>query len=276
MRLHKALAAATLACLLASGCARMASRLTFIKPNPGRGDYTQVAPDYDVRETADDKRRVGLLDRLGLAGAALQRGDLGEAESQAREALKIDSKSADATTVLGLVAERRGQSDAAGGFYAKAEQLAPTSGVALNNYGAWLCRHGHAPEALARFDAALHDPAYAAPATALGNAGACALRAGQAARAEENLRRALQIDPANAAALGAMAQLRFNQGQYLDARAFMQRRLEAAPADRDGLLLAAQIEDRMGDAAAAARYRQRLSNSQAPQGNGDTNGALGQ
>jgi type IV pilus assembly protein PilF len=56
----------------------------------------------------------------------------------------------------------------------------------------------------------------------------------------------------------------------------MQRRLEAAPADRDGLLLAAQIEDRMGDATAAARYRQRLSNSQAPQGNGDTNGALGQ
>lgn len=86
----------------------------------------------------------------------------------------------------------------------------------------------------------------------------------------------MQIDPGNVAALGAMAQLRFNQGQYLDARAFMQRRLVAAPADRDALLLAAQIEDRMGDAAAAARYRQLIPQTQSPHGNGDSNGARSQ
>ncbi len=272
MRPRDAFAPVVLACLLVAGC----SRLTFVKPDTDRGSYTQVTPDYDIRESPDDKRRMGLLDALGLAGLALQRGDLDSAETQVRAALKIDPKSADAYTLLAVIADQRGQADAAGGYYAKAVQLAPGKGDVLNNYGAWLCGHGRVADSLAQFDAALQDPAYATPAAALGNAGACALRAGQAARAEDNLRRALQIDPGNVAALGAMAQLRFNQGQYLDARAFMQRRLVAAPADRDALLLAAQIEDRMGDAAAAARYRQLIPQTQSPHGNGDSNGARSQ
>jgi type IV pilus assembly protein PilF len=270
MRPREALALLVLAGLLASGC----SRLSFIKPSTERGSYTQVTPDYDVRDTPAEKRKVALLDTLGMAGIALQRGDLAGAEAQARSALKIEPKSADAYTVLAVVAGQRGQVDAAGGYYAKAVQLAPGRGDVLNNHGAWLCAHGRAAESLAQFDAALRDPAYATPAAALGNAGACALRAGQVAKADENLRRALQIDPNNVAALGATAQLRFNQGQYLDARAFMQRRLVAAPADRDTLLLAAQIEERMGDAAAAARYRGLVQGSNpSPQGNGDTDGA---
>ena len=269
------LALLLVACASSAGCS-MANRLSFIKPNTERGSYTQVAPDYNVRQSPDDKRRVALLDSLGLAGVALQRGDLDSAETQARTALKIDPKSADAYTLLAVISDQRGQADTAGGYYAKAVQMAPGKGNALNNYGAWLCGHGRAADSLAQFDAALQDPSYTTPAAALGNAGACALRAGQTARAEENLRRALQIDADNVAALGAMAQLRFNQGQYLDARAFMQRRLVAAPADRDALLLAAQIEDRMGDAAAAARYRQLISNNQSPQGGGDPNGAGGQ
>ncbi|MFT3896171.1 MAG: type IV pilus biogenesis/stability protein PilW [Thermomonas sp.] len=261
-----------LACLLVGGC----SRLSFIKPSTKRGGYTQVTPDYDVRQNDDDKRRVAVLNALGLAGVALQRGDLASAEAQARAALKADPKSADAYTVLAVIAGQRGQRDLAGSNYAKAVQLAPRDGDTLNNYGAWLCANGRAAESLAQFSAALQDPAYATPAAALGNAGACALRAGQSGAAEENLRRALQFDPNNVAALGAMAQLRFNQAQYLDARAFMQRRLVAAPADRDALMLAAQIEDRMGDAAAAARYRQLIPGTQSPPGNGDPNGAGGQ
>ena len=271
MRQRDVLAFVVLSCMVASAC----SRLTFIKPSLKRGKYTQVTPDYDVRETPESKRRIGLLDTLGLAGIALQRGDLATAETQARAALKIDPKSADAYTLLAVIAGQRGQVDAAGGYYAKAVQLAPGKGAQLNNYGAWLCAHGKAAESLAQFDAAVQDPTYATPAAALGNAGACALRAGMADRAEGNLQRALQIDPNNVAALGAMAQLRFNQGQYLDARAFMQRRLVAAPADRESLQLAAQIEDRMGDANAAAKYRS-LIPATTPPGNGDSNGARSQ
>lgn len=269
MRSRDAIIGAVSACLLVAGC----SRLTFVKPSTERSGYTQVTPDYDVRQSPDDKRRMALLDALGMGGAALQRGDLDSAQAQARAAVKIDPKSADAYTLLAVVADQRGQADAAGGYYAKAVQLAPGKGDALNNYGAWLCAHGRAADSLAQFDAALQDPSYTTPAVALGNAGACALRAGQVARAGENLRRALQIDPNNAVALATMAQLSFDQGQYLDARAYMQRRLVAAPADPNALQLAARIEDRIGDAAAAARYRQLIPQTQPPRGGGNSNGA---
>ena len=272
MRLRDALALSVSACLLASAC----SRLTFIKPNAKRGDYEQVTPDYDVRQSADSKRQASMRDTLALAGLALQRDDLDSAEKQARAAARIDPKSADPYTVLAVIANRRGQSDAAGDYYAKALKLAPGSGAALNNYGTWLCTHGRAADSLAQFDAAIKDPAYTSPGVAIGNAGACALRAGQVDRAAANLRQALQLNPSNPVALGAMAQLRYDQGQYLDARAFIQRRLAAAPADRDALQLAARIEDKMGDVAAAARYRQLMPGTSSAPGNGDQNGARSQ
>lgn len=276
MRLRELGVLVVLGCLVMGGCSRMASRLTFIKPSTERGSYTQVTPDYNVRQTQDEKRRMSMMDMLGLAGTALQRGDLDSAEKQARTAIKIDPKSPDPYTLLAVVAGQRGQDAAAGQYYAKAVQLAPTSGIALNNYGAWLCGHGRAAESLAQFDAALQDPAYTTPAAPLGNAGACALRAGQTGRAEASLKQALQLDPDNVAALGAMAQMRYDQAQYLDARAFVQRRLVAAPADPDALQLAARIEDKMGDAAAAARYRGLITGNAVPHGNGDPNGANGQ
>src|SRR3546814_6712665 len=69
----------------------------------------------------------------------------------------------------------------AGGYYARAAELAPEQGTALNNYGAWLCGNGRAAESLAWIDRALADPIYRQRASALANAGSCALKAGQTA-----------------------------------------------------------------------------------------------
>ena len=80
------------------------------------------------------------------------------------------------------------------------------------------------------FDRALADPGYPTPASALANAGACALKAGQADLASQYLGKALEIDPGNAVALEAMAESEFNAGHYMAARAFSERRLALAPA----------------------------------------------
>src|SRR3546814_7890955 len=92
-------------------------------------------------------------------------------------------------------------SDLAGGYYARAAELAPEQGTALNNYGAWLCGNGRAAESLAWFDRALADPIYRQRASALANAGSCALKAGQTANVERHLREALSLDPVDATAL---------------------------------------------------------------------------
>lgn len=256
MRRHSAPVAAVVAlALLAGGC----SRLTFIKPSMGSGDYERTAPSYEFRDDAETKRRIQLRDHLALAGGALRTGNFDQARAEANAALKIDPRSADANTMLAVVEDQAGNAAAAGGYYAKAAELAPEQGVALNNYGAWLCANGRAGESLAWFDRALADAAYRERASALANAGSCALSAGQAGPGvEDKLRQALAAEPGNATALAAMADWQYRAGRYMEARAFSERRLAAAPASPSVLLLASQIEEKLGDKAAAARYVQRL------------------
>lgn len=249
-----------------SGC----SRLTFVKPSAERGGYTQVAPDYNVREDKQERGRTLALEQVAAASDSLRDGRLDQAEAQARAALKSDPTSAGAYTVLALVAESQGRAAEAGKHYAKAAELAPTRGTTLNNYGAWLCGNGRATESLKLFERALADPSYATPAAALSNAGTCALQAGNPALAERALRGALVLDPDNAVALAGMAKSSYVAGDYLQARGFSQRRLAVAAATPEVLQLASQIEQKLGDFKASARYVERLGaefpQSQAPRG----------
>lgn len=247
------LAMVALAFVAGVGC----SRLTFVKPRFKR-DFHQTGPEYTVRDDPRDVQRIAAIDQVALAEQALRTDQLDEAETHARAAAKADPASADAYTVLGMIQEQRGSEAQAGPMYAKAMSLAPTRGVVLNNYGAWLCRSGQAAASLALFDRALGDPGYPTPASALANAGACALKAGQADRASRDLAKALEMDPSNAVALEAMAESEFKAGHYLEARAFSERRLAVAPASVKLLQLASQIEQKLGDTAAAARYVQRI------------------
>lgn len=131
-------------------------------------------------------------------------------------------------------------------------------GEALNNYGVWLCAQGRAAESLAWFEKAARIPGYATRAGALGNAGACALEAGDAMRAEAYSRLAVELDPEHAVALGTLARVMFDQQRWFEARAFSQRRLAAAPENVASLQLASQIEQKLGDSDAARRYGDRM------------------
>lgn len=254
MRPHSAIAFAIAVSLLAVGC----SRLTFIRPNASPGKYEKIAPTYEFKDDPASKQRTAVSNHVALAGDALRAGELDRAAQEAEAALKADPKSADAHTVLAVVEDQRGDVRSAGEHYARAVELAPAQGTALNNYGAWLCGNGRANESLALFDRALADAAYRQRASALANAGACALEAGQPGRVDRDLRAALALEPDNAVALAAMTQYSYMRASYLDARAFSERRLAAAPATPAVLKLASQIEEKLGDRAAAARYVQRL------------------
>lgn len=260
MRLHRTVVLLPLlAALVAAGCSSLSNKFTFMRPDVSRKDFTRVAPEYDISSDDRDDGSFAARERVALAERRLRIGQLDEAEADARAALKADPKSADAHTLLAVIAQQRGKPGEAGGYYAKAAELAPTRGSTLNNYGAWLCGNGRAAESLAWFDRALADPAYPTPASARANAGSCALDAGQAQRAERDLRMALQAAPGNATALEAMARLQFDAGDYLSARAFSQRRIVAAPVTPQVLRLASQIEQKLGDNQASARYLKRLA-----------------
>lgn len=251
---HKGLWLLLVPVLLATAC----SRLTFVRPKMERKDGEQVAQDYSVRDSPEVKRRQSVQSMLSRSVQRMHSGDLDTAEREARAALKLDPKSADALTMLAVVEGRRGRSAQAGEFYKRAAELTPQEGTVQNNYGTWLCGTGYAAESLVWFDRALKAPNYPTPAVALANAGNCALSSGQIERAERDLRQALSIDPGNATALGALAEVEFRHQRYLPARAFVERRLSAAPASASVLKLASQIEERLGDKAAASRYVRQL------------------
>jgi type IV pilus assembly protein PilF len=264
------LPAAMLLVLACAAAAAGCSRLSFVKPDTDRGSYIPIAHEVELRDAPREEQRMLATERVAAATQALRNGDLAQASKLAGQALEGDRSLAGAHTILALVADRQGATREAGEHYAKAAELAPTLGTALNNYGVWLCGQGRPAEALPLFDRALADPSYPTPAAALANSGTCALKAGQPARAERDLRGALQVDPAEPTALAGMANLEFAAGDYLQARAFSERRLAAAAATPQVLQLASQIEQKLGDMAASARYVQRMRDefpqSQAPRG----------
>ncbi|MFT4197359.1 MAG: type IV pilus biogenesis/stability protein PilW [Pseudoxanthomonas sp.] len=237
-----------------AGC----KHLPFASHQPSFKPADGADSDYKVKDSKDVARAHAEQVAVGMAFQHLQSGDPDGAEKSARKALALNPQSTGAWTVLGLVAQQRGHAAEAGEDYRHAAELAPNDGGALNNYGAWLCANGYPAEALVWFDRALAAPGYATPAAALANAGGCALQTGQYERVEPDLRKALELDPANAYALQSMARNEYRLGRYLGARAFIERRLAAAPADAGVLQLAADIETKLGDRTAASRYEQRL------------------
>ncbi|MBB3814670.1 type IV pilus assembly protein PilF [Xanthomonas campestris] len=218
----------------------------------------EVAQVHSFRDSNATKNRLAVQEKLGLANNRLQIGDYAAAEEQVRAALKKDPQSVDAIGLLALIQGAKGDVSGSGASYRRAAELAPQRGDVLNNYGAWLCANGSPAEALLWFDRALTDRNYASPASALGNAGGCALKAGQPERAASDLRKALELDPLNPYALESMARSEATRGNYFEARAFIERRLAAAPATASVLQLAIQIEQGLGDKVAASRYQQRL------------------
>jgi type IV pilus assembly protein PilF len=250
------------ALVLLAGC----SRLTFLKTKPEIVKFKKQESPYQVKDGAATRQRLKEQEQVNLAWQRLGAGDLESAGREASAVLKSNDESVAAHTIMGIVQTRRGQGAAAGTHYRRAAELAPKDPGVINNYGAWLCTNGRAAESLVWFDRALDDPNYGTPASALANAGGCALQAGQYERAERDLRKAIELDPTNAYALASMASNEHRLGRDFEARAFIERRLAAAPADAGVLQLAADIENGLGDKVAASRYLQRLGTEFPTQG----------
>src|SRR5690606_10061575 len=198
-----------------AGC----SRVSVIKPSAARGDSEQVAPVYDVSGRGRPDNDAGKVRAHLLRGEqALRQGRADDAADEARKALRIDDRDVLAHTLMALALDRQGRAAEAGAHYARAAELAPASGAALNNYGSWLCLNGRAAESLDWFDRALADRGYGSPASALANAGACAVDGGQPDHAERELHAALRLAQVTAGALHALVRHHAVMGHVLVVR----------------------------------------------------------
>lgn len=185
-----------------------------------------------------------------------------QAIEKLEKALEYDPMQVDAHWAIAVAYQRIGEPGAADRHYQRALDLKERPEI-LNSYGVFLCQREQIQEGLEYLERAANDSRYPGQADALANAGLCLDRAGQAARAEEYFRRALERDERHRPTLAALARRNLERGDNLRARGFLQR-LEAtesaqAPLLDEWLLLGARIELALDDRETAAAYLQRYN-----------------
>jgi len=193
-----------------------------------------------------------------LATLYYARGNMGVALDEARVAVAADASYATAHGVLGLVYMELRENDLARQSFERALSHAAEDPDINHNYGWFLCQTGKEGEAQPYFRRALANPLYATPARSYAAAGTCALRIGRLAEADDNLGRALTIDPSQPTALLQSALLRYRQGRFDEARRLMARQAQVAEATPESLWLALRIERRRGARADELSYANRL------------------
>ena len=206
----------------------------------------------DKREDVDPAKAAEIY--VGLGVSYMEERKYEFALENFKKALSIDPKLPSAHNGIAILYEQLGEYELAARHYRKAIDLNPKDGKALNNYGAFLCRTGKYRESEEYFERAAAVTLYAEPASALKNAGLCALKDNDSAKAESYFRKSLEVNPAYAPSMLQMAKLTLSDGEYLKARAYLQRYHQVSTPSAESLWLAVQAEHALGDSNAEASY----------------------
>lgn len=206
----------------------------------------------------DNESVEGAVVNVKLATGYIQQGEYEVALEKLERALQFDPDYATAHTVMGVLYGRIGELELAGEHYKRAAELNPHDGSVLNNYGQYLCQTRQYEKAYPYFERAVDQPFYRTPASALANAGRCAIDQGSLDKAELYLRRALKKNPGYPPTLLDLADLMKLRGEYLKARAFLERFHSTGQVSAESLYLGYDVESKLGDAKASQNYRRKL------------------
>lgn len=205
----------------------------------------------------EQRRRARL--RLQLALGYYERGQSTVALDETKQALAIDPGFVDAYNLRGLIYMRLGEPRLAQESFRRALALGGDNPDVLHNQGWLQCQQGEFAQAARSFERALAQPAYAERAKTWLSLGLCQIRAGQPGLAEQSLRQAHALDPANPVTGYNLAQLLHARGASQDARFYIQGiNNNGALANAETLWLGAKIEHRLGNSQARDRLGNQL------------------
>jgi type IV pilus assembly protein PilF len=223
-------------------------------PVPQPPETAPLAPQPEM--TPQQKSAL----RAELAAGYFERGQLDVALEELGQAVKLDPSNAKAYNLYGLVYALLSQDDKAEQNFQRALSLAPNDSEIRHNWGWYLCTHGKARESIAEFEAALRNPLYRSPESALVNAARCSISFGDVKAAENYFRRALAAAPSDANASYGLARLAYKDGRYQEARNWLRPAvMQAAPA-AETLYLGMCIERSLGDRQTELSYVSQLRN----------------
>ena len=208
---------------------------------------------------ATERERLAQV-RVGLGVGYMREGMLEIALQELELALQLDPQLADAWSAMALLRSELRQPDRAEQAFRRALELAPSKPELHNNYGAFLCERGRYAQADAHFRCALEHPLYPTPALAYGNAGECALRAGDSARALVDLGTALKLGPGQLKTLRLLAEAEHMAGHPQRALEYLQRYTRVGGHNAQSLRLGMEIASALGDGDLRASYELQLRN----------------
>jgi len=207
--------------------------------------------------------------RMQLAVGYYQDAKYEIALDEVKQAIAADPSNAEAYGLRALIYTAMGQLQLADENYQTALRIRPGSPDLANNYGSFLCTALNKPaQAMPYFDAALRNPAYQTPVSALVNAGLCSIRNKNFQAAERYLLEAMRYNPQLQATNAGLARVYYERRDYQRAGFFINRLIETSKLDTlsaDALWLALRVQrktgDRTNEASLAAQLRRRFPGS---------------
>jgi type IV pilus assembly protein PilF len=228
--------------LLIAGCAA--------QRGPG-GDGEAIAGD-----PGEPRNRARV--HTELASIYYERGSMGIALDELRQATTADGSYAPAFGLYGLVYMGLKENAQAEQSFERALRLSPNDPDINHNYGWFLCQTGREKEGVRHFVQAVKNPLYSAPWRSYSAAGVCSLRVNNTKDAEDFFQRALKLDPDEPSSLLKLAGIRYRQGNTEDARRLVTRYNKLASPTAESLWLALRVERRLGERVAEQSYANQL------------------
>lgn len=184
---------------------------------------------------ADPKAAVAT--RTALAGQYILAGDLDAAQRSLDAALKIDSRSAEANNMMGVLLQQEGSPrnlEKAETYYKRAIFIDGNYAQARNNYGVYLTGRKRYKEAIEQFEVAGAALGYDGRASALENLGRTYLALGNNEAAEQAFKQALQANRDSVVARFELADLLLKKNQIRPASALYNEYLRYLGTQKQG------------------------------------------
>lgn len=184
----------------------------------------------------------------------LQSGNTEQAKVPLRQALELDSSSADAHAAMALVYQTEMEPKMAEAEYRKALSSRSGDSRILNNYGGFLFEQKRYQEAIDVYQKAASDGMYPERSRVFENLGLVSLQLNQRAEAKQFFEKALRLNRRQPSALLQMAQLSYDERQYVPARTYYDEYLKQGQQSAQSLLLGVRLAKVFDDKDTAASY----------------------
>ena len=214
---------------------------------------TRISTPSDETET---HRRARI--RLELASSYFEAGQTTVALDEVKQALAIDSSSADAYNLRGLIYLRLNDHAQAEDSFRRALALQPQDAAIMHNHAWLLCQQKRYTEADKQFERALAQPTYAARSKTLMAQGLCQERAGLQDQAELTLLKAYEFDARNPIVAYNLSRLLSQRGEHQRAQFYIRRLNNSEWANAESLWLGIKVERALGDRVAVEQLASKL------------------